>query len=168
MTTEINVNDICVPKGSNYPDGAVLISAASDDGVSFHPIRGGWQRTLPVSEFEEQFRVTTEQEREQPAWHEGAFEIDDYFEPPVPGYTQGFAWNGWATPSFEYKEAKRIADQFGDITYDEAQDAWVLNDMDDDEPVVFKGSDIVVNGETKHVYAIGAGFWTWSDASESF
>lgn len=164
MTDKIEVNDIYVPKGSAYPDGAILISATVSGGVSFHPIRGGWLRTLPVNEFQKHYRLTTEQEREQPAWREGAFEIDDYFEPPVRGYTQGFAWNGWAAPSFEYNEAKRIADQFGDITYDEAQDAWILDDMDGEEPVLFTGSDIVVNGETKRVYAIGAGFWTWSEA----
>ena len=52
--------------------------------------------------------------------------------------------------------------------YDEATDTFVIQEIleeDEYEPVEYVGEDILVNGETIHVYSIGTGSWIWSVAT---
>lgn len=97
-------------------------------------------------------------------WRRAKFDTEDYFQPPLTGYTNGQKWNGFDMPAFEKDEAKRIGEVFGDVIYDEAGD-FFFSDMGypEEEPERFDGFDIVVDGETVRVYAIGAGFWTWTE-----
>lgn len=76
-------------------------------------------------------------------------------------------WNGWACPYFEFKEAMDITNfinTFYDYTNGEYYtdiDTFIFRDDDVFSKVDFKGVDIEVNGEIKHVYQIGSGYWTW-------
>ena len=100
----------------------------------------------------------------------------DYFNGPEPQpYTaylpSDITWNGWACPFFEIDEAYKVVEQIapGCWEYNEAtdtfktwgyaQDGQTYEDADQ-----WPGSDITLpNGETKHVYAIGAWCWTWDE-----
>lgn len=98
------------------------------------------------------------------SWRRGVFDVEDYFEPGLKGFTADQHWNGWAVPAFEKKEAEHIAKVFGDMEYDADKDAFICDmGYPDEPPEVFSGFDIDVDGETIHAYAIGSGFWVWSE-----
>ena len=40
------------------------------------------------------------------------------------GYTDGYLWNGWATPYFTLAEAKKIQAEWEGLTYDETTDEF--------------------------------------------
>ena len=51
------------------------------------------------------------------------------------GYTSGKLWNGWATPYFEFEEAKRVAEGFNEcaeypMEYDEVYDQFYILDTE--------------------------------------
>lgn len=165
--TELSKDQFFVPeKKGKYPGDAVQIIGLEGNDVKFFNQGGGWQQSLPKEKFLKIFREVTEDEKANPKPYESTFGIDDYFEPALEGYTLGDKWNGWAMPLFGKESAMRIAEQFGDMTYDEERDVFILNTQEyyPDEPnEEFAGQDIMVNGETVRVYPIGAGFWTWDD-----
>lgn len=167
----ITAHEVFVPAESRYPEGAVTVSEVTEDGiVRFNPMHGGWNCSLATSDFHKAFRRVSNDEMAAPGYRAGLFDIEDYFQPPLPGYTQGFLWNGWAVPCFEFDQVTRINEVLGDLTYDKDKDAFLFyGDYPDEEPEAFTGQDIVVDGETKRVYPVGAGFWCWSqepDASD--
>lgn len=167
---EIEAGQLFIPKGEQYPHKAVHIETLKGEDVKFFNMNGGWRQSLPQAKFLKIFREVTEEEKANPQPYPSTFGIDDYFEPPVEGYTKGFLWNGWAQPYFELDEAMRIAKQFGDMTYDKERDVFIADTQQyyPDEPnEEFAGEDLVVNGEVKRVYAIGAGAWTWDDLGPS-
>ena len=93
------------------------------------------------------------------------FTIDNcekYYE----GYDRGQSWNGWACPLFEKSVAENICKNVEDgetiiISYDKEKDCFRVKDTNNDIVSVFYGKDIEINGETKHLYPIGYGEWTW-------
>lgn len=169
-TNEIEKDQIFIQKEEQYPHKAVRIEGLEGDDVKFYNMNGGWRQSLPQAKFARIFREVTEEEKANPQAYASTFGIDDYFEPPLEGFTKGFLWNGWATPFFEIEEAKRIQETMGDLSYDEKRDVFIFKTEDDDPedpPEEFAGQDLVVNGETKRVYPIGAGLWTWDDEGPS-
>lgn len=102
----------------------------------------------------------------------GLFGIDPDTE-LYPGYTFGDSWNGWATPHFTKEVAERVCalaystGAYGG--YDEAQDAFVgvLEGVSPEDIDVWPGQDIVVDGQTVHVYPVGAWDWCW-DSYQDF
>lgn len=85
------------------------------------------------------------------------------------GYTDNSHWNGWECPLFEFDEATRVMKSFTSeecpATYDKDTDTFTFIMQPDDPDAIehFEGMDIKVNGETKHVYAIGNGCWCWDE-----
>jgi hypothetical protein len=86
------------------------------------------------------------------------------------GYTKGETWNGWECPCFELSEAKKLLEAFScdfPAHYDEEKDTCIfrINDsgIDEYDYEAYTGFDIECNGETKHVYDIGSGSWTWDE-----
>lgn len=96
------------------------------------------------------------------------FVIDDA-ETMYEGFTQGRTWNGWACPSFTKEIALQMVENYNKEAhplkawYDEKEDAFSF-EMEANSPEstdTFHGHDIDVDGETLHVYSIGAGCWIW-------
>ena len=59
-------------------------------------------------------------------------------------------------------------DEESKAVYDEAKDTFIIQELleeDESEPVEYTGEDIMVDGTTIHVYAIGSGSWIWSVAT---
>jgi hypothetical protein len=101
-------------------------------------------------------------------WRRGVFDVEDYFEPGLKGVTADQHWNGWSVPAFEKADALHIAKVFGDMEYSADKDAFICDMGHEGEPPEeFTGFDINLDGETLHVYAIGSGFWVWSEISEA-
>lgn len=86
-------------------------------------------------------------------------------------------WNGWAAPAFEKDEADRLmafqtASRTEDdevITFDAEKDAYLLTNpgyADGPEDVVGGADVLCADGQVRHLYAIGAWGWTWSEVSD--
>lgn len=95
----------------------------------------------------------------------------DFTDEVFTGYHNGGTWNGWEMPSFEYDEAMQILDLYRDnefmkATYDAEADAFTFLITDEAEADIYTGFEAVVGGETKKLYDIGSGYWTWEIAKE--
>lgn len=83
------------------------------------------------------------------------------------GYTFNRHWNGWDMPMFEKSVTDKLLKN-SDIpyTFDEKEDKYILLDRDRSNPLdeEYQGFDILTEqGESKHVYDIGSGSWTWEE-----
>ena len=122
------------------------------------------------------------------------FTIGEYPKAYI-GYTSGRRWNGWATPSFELAEAKRVMEGFNEtaeyfILYDEGNDQFFIP-KPKDETKEFKkittfeefislgvqmwefeiedkweGFDVQTTDGIKHLYSIGSYWWTWDKVTD--
>jgi hypothetical protein len=95
------------------------------------------------------------------------FQIDA-IEGSFAGYTNGDTWNGWACPYFLRPVAEAVlgaAEANGYFwTYDVTRDVFSVRNQEDPaeyESEEYVGTDIVADGETCHVYGIGAYSWIW-------
>lgn len=122
------------------------------------------------------------------------FTIDCYPKAYI-GYTSGRLWNGWATPYFEFAEAKRVAEGFNEcaefpMLYDEANDQFFVAKPIDESKEFKKfttfeefidlgddlkefeiedkwiGEDVQTDEGIKHLYGIGAYSWVWDEATD--
>lgn len=99
------------------------------------------------------------------------FQIDG--GPVYIGYTDGYLWNGWATPYFPLEEAQKIQAEFsqGDglrMFYDCQADKFILQyEDDDDEPYIWEGEDIQTVDGIKHLYGIGAYSHIWDELDKA-
>lgn len=88
------------------------------------------------------------------------------------GYSANQYWNGWAVPYFTKEVVEQIMDH---LELDDMGVTWYCAENDtyyyyidgntiEDYELVYetKGTDIIVDGETVHVYDIGDG-WTWME-----
>lgn len=96
------------------------------------------------------------------------FTIGEYPKAYI-GYTSGKRWNGWATPHFEFEEAKRVAEGFNEcaeypMQYDNIYDQFFILDTETKELETWKGIDIQTTEGIKHLYGIGAYCWVWDEA----
>lgn len=87
---------------------------------------------------------------------------ETYYE----GYDRGDNWNGWACPLFEKSVAENICKKVDDgetiiTSYDKEKDCFKVKDTNNDVVSVFYGENFKIEGETKHLYPIGSGEWTW-------
>ena len=98
------------------------------------------------------------------------FSIDTYGGPPIPGWTQGEDWNGWAMPLFEAREAWEIVFRQNTVV---VNSAWYYSERDEfcfrlneGEPARYCGVDVEVVGCVLRLYAIGSGSWTWEEVGD--
>src|SRR5919199_3232106 len=101
------------------------------------------------------------------------FYLDGTLDRPVVGYTDGSRWNGWATPVFDRDTAMQVMMAVNDanegeddqrsISYDADRDAFLIHDPNhpDEGPEVVPGYDVDVDGQHRHVYALGTRAWPW-------
>jgi hypothetical protein len=78
-------------------------------------------------------------------------------------------WNGWVIPFFTreqvgpYLACQNTVAEYTAV-FDEAKDAVIVKCWQgEDEPEEAVGVDITVDGETLHVYPIGAFSWIWEE-----
>ena len=102
--------------------------------------------------------------------HKAIFTIGEYPKAYI-GYTSGRLWNGWATPYFEFDEAKRVAEGFNEcaenpIQYDEVYDQFYILDKESGELEKWEKTLAITPEGTKYVYGIGAYSWVWDEATD--
>jgi len=167
-------NDTYTPKSDDKLTVSHLITVIDNaDPVKFFPQGGGFQQSMPADTFHSRFRKVEQEELDAIMWHPAEFDIDGAYEDrPAPGYQLGYRWNGWAQPAFEREGVERVAEIMNagpsHLTFDEDRDVVMIDlgdEVDDDcRYEEYEGFDIIVQGgETKHVYAVGAGSWCWDD-----
>lgn len=180
-------------KEGDYPKSAINVDKVDmiKNSVKFYDMGGGFLKSCSIDTFNERFREVTEQDKEtqpylayfsidqwegEPDHSIGMYKLKDYEGVAFKGYTHGYSWNGWATPCFEYETAlylindMNMMEETDRARYDEESDSFIIKAYDypeEDDPEVYEGADIIVNGETKHVYGIGSGFWCWDTYKES-
>jgi len=91
------------------------------------------------------------------------------------GLTDQTHWNGWAKPLFELEQAQSILREVGAVwSYNEADDTFSFRaeEEPEEDTVDVVGQDIEEDAPfnqgiiTRHVYAIGTGWWIWDDCTE--
>lgn len=165
-------SDIYAQKDAKLPNGMIIVSEITDHEVKFCSFGGGWVRTMVPQSLYENYRRIEKEELKTIEYYPAEFDIEDYYgDRPAKGYTQGMRWNGWAMPVFDQEGIDRIREVFGsdEMSYDEKRDVLILDlgeDVDDEcRFEEYEGFDIYVNGEIKHVYAIGSGSWVWDEVT---
>ena len=94
------------------------------------------------------------------------------FEYPHIGYTEGYRWNGWATPYFELAEAFVIMEEFNScdpefpMIYNKETDTFSVEEMGGFDGDSWKGNDCQTEEGIKHLYGIGAYSWMWDDVTD--
>jgi hypothetical protein len=137
----------CLQNSVILPEGEPLLDKTSEPA---HWYRGERAGSIPCRSF---------------------FTIDG--GPVVEGYTYRGHWNGWAVPFFNKEQADRVAIAYKG-RYLPAQDAYqfsgdgypLTKDTKDEDTDIFPGEDLVIDGNTLHVYPIGGGCWCWDDEAE--
>ena len=157
-----------VRKDGVYPKDAVMVSKAINGVVSFCKLGGGFVYEVSEDVMTRSFREATRKELTEPTYIECNFSFDDGCDesPIYKGYTDGKRWNGWAMPYFEEEVAKSVVANSANIGDDfrhiPEHDMFIMKFLMQDEEETFEATEILINGEVKKVYAIGAGSWTWS------
>lgn len=131
------------------------------------------ERTRQAAQEQVPFSALPEVPLAKQVYRATVFEIDAFHESPdqtFAGYTAGESWNGWACPRFTKEVADRVlaaclaAEQDG--SYDPETDTYITNDTGSMDPADFgrwQGEDIQVEGQTVHVYPLGAWAWVWME-----
>lgn len=132
----------------------VDLMKVENGSVEFSPQGGGFVRTMDEAAFFQRFT-----ESELPAYMPAKF-ASEAVDFEIQGYSNQRRWNGWAMPHFEMSEARKLAEHFPDLRYDEAHDAFVYEPRDSDQEV-FEAVTIRVHDRDLRVYPIGAGSWCW-------
>lgn len=81
----------------------------------------------------------------------------------LPAYVLGPKWNGFLQPYFTLETAKVLQQFMPELVYDAGNDSFRLKNPEDPEEVWSAVDMQTVDGK-QHLYAIGAGFWTWEPA----
>lgn len=103
--------------------------------------------------------------------------IDDIVGPVEAYVIAGEHWNGWEMPHFTKPNADLVMGMWNAggsvppqgagtqsvMSFDPGTDTYTVTfpDMGEDCTDVFAGEDIVIDGQTLHLYGVGAGAWTW-------
>jgi hypothetical protein len=150
------------------PQDVVEIASWTDDMVRFFPAGGGPEQHMMPDQFDRLYRRLSAAERGAVVYREATFDIDGMFV-DLPGFTAGRRWNGWACPFFPHESCVAIITRIPGSSFDPEREAFFIPREDagpGDEPVeVYLPETIMVDGQPIRVWAIGAGSWTWEEAS---
>lgn len=89
------------------------------------------------------------------------------------GFTRGETWNGFAVPYFPLAEARRVADDYAAQPAGPDGQTAAVYDADLDVVRLYDPSSEAwdeygpVDVEGRHLYPVGAQYWTWEDAEGS-
>lgn len=149
--------DVIIPKDGRYPDDAMVVAIATEDGkISASAEGGGFVYKLHNAA---DWRLATEAEKAVPL-RKAIFCFDD--APKFEGWHAGRRWNGWGMPLFTKAVADQVvAEQFPGIgTYDAAKNAFVLNMDGGEEPYIAEAAGVSPEGEA--LYDFGTLGFTWN------
>jgi len=156
--------DTLVPKGNQFPDGAVVVDGYDEAGrLMAHPMGGDFQQYFPEASASG-LRLVDEAERSRALFRQASFALADS-EETFSGWTDGTLWNGWEMPHFERAEAERLIRWLGDerMRFDAERDAAVTVSQDGEEEIWAGETVTVSDGSGIRVYGVGAGAWTWDE-----
>lgn len=157
--------DVLVPKGKEYPDGALVVDGYDDAGrLMAHPSGGGLQYYVGA-EAAAGLRVVDDAERERALFRRGRFVLADSGE-TFEGWSNGGLWNGWEMPRLERAVGERLLAWLGDARakFDADRDAFVTVSQDGEEEVWGAEAITITDGSCVRAYPVGAGAWIWEEA----
>jgi hypothetical protein len=133
---KFSLGDVLVPKGKEYPDGALVADEYDDAGrLMAHSVGGGLQYYVGA-EAAVGLRVVDDAERERALFRHGRFALADSGETFV-GWSNGRLWKGWEMPRFERAAGELLLAWLGDgrARFEAERDAFVTvsQDGEDDE-----------------------------------
>jgi hypothetical protein len=157
--------DTIIPSTGSYPEDALTV--ISDDGttLSAYPESGGFCLSFAGTKREKyNFRLVTERELNSTRYRQGLFTLDvNEEDEPLPGWTTGHRWNGWACPMFSrdtfVKVLKLLGEDYMKWSYNEATDTFTYKCEDDEIENTSKGFD--VEGVPERLYSTDG--WTWRE-----
>jgi hypothetical protein len=156
--------DTLVPKGKQFPDGAVMADGYDEaERLMAHPMGGGFQQYFPEASASG-FRPMDEAERSRALFWRTRFALADS-EETFSEWTNGTAWNGWEMPRFDKAEAERLIRWLGDkrARFDAARDAFVTMSQDGEEEVWVGETVMISDGSAVKLYPVGTGAWIWDE-----
>jgi hypothetical protein len=134
MSYPFDSGDYIIPDRGRHPQDTLRVVEIDDDGtVKAYPLGGGFRmRFGPVDVARRAFRKVRPDEMDAsfyPANFALDYMYDDIFPKGIPGWTAGYTWNGWATPSFELDVAEKVAaatdlGEFQYVTYLKDRDSF--------------------------------------------
>lgn len=135
-----------------------LLWTSTNEVAEITPQGGGFVRKMPREEFDRRFKPAP-----LPQYRLADISAE-WLDPSVKlkAYTNGYRWNGWATPHFTLEQAAEVQKHMPGLQYDAEKDAFVFPDENEDEPWVFESETIIVDGQDIKVYGIGSGSWCWT------
>lgn len=169
--------DVIVPRKRrgkrDWKTWALEIEKIRPDGsISAFPLDGGISYRFSRADAKKFDFVVIDPGEEPSFWTSGMFSVDELGQ--FKGWWDGTRWNGWATPVFELKEARRIAravqalhtagEVDDELVYDKRAEAFI--EKSQGEELVISPERINVRGRIITVYPIGGGSWTWKDEDE--
>src|SRR4051812_14749196 len=89
------VNSSFVKRDGRVPHDMIEVAGRSGEEVVFIPAGGGFQYRMPVPACDDLYRAIGREEYVGATPNPATFDIDGTFG-PLPGYTYGHRWNGWA------------------------------------------------------------------------
>tara|TARA_Y100000034_G_scaffold19129_1_gene21406 strand:+ start:1700 stop:2404 length:705 start_codon:yes stop_codon:yes gene_type:complete len=116
--------DVIVPGDKEYPEGALTVDSWDGETLKAYPVGGGFGYLFPLDRIDHyDFQVVipatpsirdlvTPRVAPPVRWRRALFYLGEPEEGVYPGYHWGNRWNGWATPSFTEKVARRIVRDF--------------------------------------------------------
>lgn len=159
-----NKGEVVMPKGSDYPSGALEVDGYDQQGnLLAHPLGGGPQYKIdPAGQIS--FRIVMPQEKKAAPFRKAKFSLEGV-EGEFEGWTDGTLWNGWATPHFELTEAKKVIKALhpAKASFDEAKDAFITESPDGEQEVWEANQIKLPDGTQLKVYPVGAWAWCWDE-----
>lgn len=159
-----NKGEVVMSKGSDYPNGALVVDGYDQEGYLLaHPVGGGLQYKIgPAGQTT--LRIVMHQEKKAAPFWKTTFSLEGVageFE----GWTDGTFWNGWATPHFELGEARKVIEALhpAKASFDEAKDAFITDSTDGEQEVWEANQIDLPDGTRLKVYPIGAWSWCWDE-----
>lgn len=157
-------DEVVMPKGSDYPNGALVVDGYDQEGnLLAHPLGGGPQYKIGPAK-QTGLRIVLHQERKTTPFRKAKFSLEGV-EGEFEGWTDGSLWNGWATPHFELAEARKVIKALHPTkaSFDETKDAFITESTDGEQEAWEANQIDLPDGTRLKVYPIGAWAWCWDE-----
>lgn len=162
---KFKIGEMIVRDDTQHPKGTLIVDSHDQDGnMRAYPLGGGFELTISAGDVA-RFSVVTKDEA-TPIYRKACFSLEGIDDLEFEGWTADKCWNGWAMPSFEIRQATKLAELLDDqLRYDPARDAFIGSSGDEEEIWAGQLIDLPDGGHAK-VYLVGAGSWMWDIVEE--